>query len=388
MSEYQYYEFLAVDRPLTNDERAELRKISTRAEITSSRFVNEYNYSDLRGDPHAILARYFDVFIYLANWGTNRLTMRFPADLLDIEQLRPYIANDGEYMEFGGPFVLIDSGYGCMLLDVWNDTDEPEEWLECTGWMDSLAGLRDDILGGDLRALYLAWLSGVQNEQIELDEIEPPVPPGLGELSDPLLSLAEFLRLDEYLLEAAAERSGPWREGGLTGLDEWVAALPGDEKDALLAQVVRGEDAHVSTRLLRRFRAEGEVANGDAAGAARTAAELGQCADALLAIHEAEEARHAEQERLQREKIALAERAIYLAKLAGQETRLWSEAEELIVSKRQKAYVQAVSTLVDLRDLASWSGEEEAFARRFASLYRRHRRKSTLIARIRNAGLT
>ena len=34
MSEYQYYEFLAIDRPLTKDEIGELRKLSTRATIT------------------------------------------------------------------------------------------------------------------------------------------------------------------------------------------------------------------------------------------------------------------------------------------------------------------------------------------------------------------
>ena len=37
MSEYQYYEFLALDRPLTEKERAELRSISTRADITAER---------------------------------------------------------------------------------------------------------------------------------------------------------------------------------------------------------------------------------------------------------------------------------------------------------------------------------------------------------------
>jgi hypothetical protein len=42
MSEYQYYEFLALDRPLTQKQRGELRSISTRVEITATRFVNEY----------------------------------------------------------------------------------------------------------------------------------------------------------------------------------------------------------------------------------------------------------------------------------------------------------------------------------------------------------
>jgi hypothetical protein len=37
VSEYQYYEFLALDRPLTDKQRAELRKLSSRAEITATR---------------------------------------------------------------------------------------------------------------------------------------------------------------------------------------------------------------------------------------------------------------------------------------------------------------------------------------------------------------
>ena len=51
MSEYQYYEFLALDRPLTDEQRAELRKLSSRADITATRFVNEYSYGDFRGSP-------------------------------------------------------------------------------------------------------------------------------------------------------------------------------------------------------------------------------------------------------------------------------------------------------------------------------------------------
>ena len=45
MSEYQYYEFIAVDRPLTPKQMAELRAVSTRAEITPTRFQNEYNWA-------------------------------------------------------------------------------------------------------------------------------------------------------------------------------------------------------------------------------------------------------------------------------------------------------------------------------------------------------
>jgi hypothetical protein len=41
MSEYQYYEFLAVDRPLTETEQDEVREFSSRATITDTSFLNE-----------------------------------------------------------------------------------------------------------------------------------------------------------------------------------------------------------------------------------------------------------------------------------------------------------------------------------------------------------
>ncbi|MFB7630539.1 hypothetical protein ACFC0M_06265 [Streptomyces sp. NPDC056149] len=43
MSEYQYYEFQALDRPLSHAEQDQLRSISTRARITATSFTNTYN---------------------------------------------------------------------------------------------------------------------------------------------------------------------------------------------------------------------------------------------------------------------------------------------------------------------------------------------------------
>jgi hypothetical protein len=51
MSEYQYYEFQAIDRPLTKQEMAEVRSLSTRATITPTRFVNVYHWGNFKGDP-------------------------------------------------------------------------------------------------------------------------------------------------------------------------------------------------------------------------------------------------------------------------------------------------------------------------------------------------
>ena len=49
MSEYQYYEFRAIDRSLDHHQMQKLRAASSRAVITPTSFVNEYNGATLKG---------------------------------------------------------------------------------------------------------------------------------------------------------------------------------------------------------------------------------------------------------------------------------------------------------------------------------------------------
>jgi hypothetical protein len=90
VSEYQYYEFQAVDRPLTAREMRELRSYSTRAHGTPTSFVNDYSWGGFRGDEDAWMEKYFDAFLYLANWGTHVLKLRLPASLLDAKTARSF----------------------------------------------------------------------------------------------------------------------------------------------------------------------------------------------------------------------------------------------------------------------------------------------------------
>src|SRR5205807_10509685 len=90
LSEYQYYEFQAVDRRLTEKEMAELRSVSTRGRITPTSFVNEYSWADFKGDEDAWMEKYFDAFLYLANWGTHVMKLRLPGRLLDAKAAQQY----------------------------------------------------------------------------------------------------------------------------------------------------------------------------------------------------------------------------------------------------------------------------------------------------------
>ncbi|HZY85220.1 MAG TPA: hypothetical protein VFE78_10345, partial [Gemmataceae bacterium] len=158
MSEYQYYEFEAIDRPLDDRQMAELRALSTRAEITRTSFVNTYHYGDFKGDPHKLMKKYFDAFLYVANWGTHRLMLRVPRGLIDARVAGRYEIERA---------VSIDETADHLIVEL---ASAPEDWAgdweEGEGRLAALVPVRDALLGGDLRPLYLGWLAGVQ----ELDE--------------------------------------------------------------------------------------------------------------------------------------------------------------------------------------------------------------------------
>ena len=79
MSEYQYYEFQAIEHRLTAAEMEELRSFSTRARITPTSFTNDYQWGSFKGNEKAWMEKYFDAFLYFANWGTHTLELAVPS---------------------------------------------------------------------------------------------------------------------------------------------------------------------------------------------------------------------------------------------------------------------------------------------------------------------
>jgi hypothetical protein len=375
MSEYQYYEFLALDRPLTAKQQAKLRSISSRAEITATRFTNEYQWGDLKGDPLQMVKEYFDAFLYLANWGTRQVMFRLPRGVLDPETARPYCSTDTAS--------LIETD-DHLILSLNVDQDEADDyWDEPGGQLAVMVQARSELAAGDLRLLYLAWLLALQSDFVDDEEMEPPVPAGLRNLSAGLRAVVDFFEIDEDLIAVAAASSAAPEEPG--GLAEWIALLAAVEKDSLLARVAGGDGAQVQALLLRRFRAT----SGSSAAAVpgRTAAELWEAAEDRRAARE----KAAEQRRRKAEaRKAAAEAAAYakrLDQLATRTEEAWREATELIETKKPREYDRAVSLLRDLQALAEREGDSTAFRQRFGELRVRHDRKPSLQERFDKSGL-
>jgi hypothetical protein len=368
MSEYQYYEFVAIDRPLDERQLGEVRALSTRAHITSTSFVNTYEWGNFRGDPRVLMERYYDAFLYLANWGTRWLSFRVPSRLLDLPTAQRYCVGDVASARVSGEHLVID------LIAEDEEADEFDEGGE--GWLSAVVPARAELVVGDLRLLYLAWLLCVQAYEVPDEQMEPPVPAGLGKLTASLKAVADFLRIDPDLLavaQGASTAAAPAQD-----VAAWVARLPAAEKDAALLTLLRGDDPHLRAGLLRRFRDTSSAQPGS-----RTAGELRAAAETRWKdrVRAEEERKRLAAEERERERAA--KRARRLATLAAEGDRVWSRVEAMIETKKPAEYDRAVDLLEDLHDVA----EPAEFARRVAELRVRHARKPSLMDRFDRAGL-
>jgi hypothetical protein len=213
MSEYQFYEFRAVDRPLTSAQIKELRQYSTRAEITPTGFKNEYNYGSFKGSESEWIEKHFDAHVYVSNWGTFTFMLRLPQSTLSEEILYEY-GNDES-------FLWRDAGDNFILS--WHRQEEEayDEIYEDDGWLGSLLPIRNELIRGDFRSLYIGWLAGIYETEAhddasddEADDlIEPPVPVGLNNLTEAQAALAEYLGVSQDLVSVAARASAPVSSG-------------------------------------------------------------------------------------------------------------------------------------------------------------------------------
>ncbi len=377
MSEYQYYEFQAVDRPLDAAEQAELRALSTRAHITATGFVNTYEWGDFKGDPRRLMERYFDLFLYLANWGTRRLSIRLPARLIDIRALEQFCPDDEVAdVRIAGPHAIID---------IWRDEIDQDDWDDGSGRLTALAPLRGDIMQGDLRAFYLVWLMAVEDGRIDDGAMEPLA--GIAPLSAPLRAFADFFAIDSDLLEAAAAEGAtlvvPEAERKATAT--FIRSLPEEDKVALLLRLHDG-DPHLGAEL-RRLRLAATGLHTDMDVMRRSAGELREAARRIAAERHRVAAEKAAAESRRREAEQAQARKQHLALLAERGEAPWREVEELISQRNRPGYERAVMLMIDLGEVARTRGEEKAFARRLTDIRIRHDRKGRLIERLDGAGL-
>ncbi|MCC3491965.1 MAG: hypothetical protein JGK03_17485 [Microcoleus sp. PH2017_25_DOB_D_A] len=383
MSEYQYYEFQSVDRRLTQSEQEAISKLSSRAQISSSRAIFVYSYGDLPGNEKQLLIKYFDAMFYIANWGSLQLMFRFPKGLIDIELMRKYCIEDIVEVSEINDFVILEISI--------NEEEGFDGWIEGEGNLSSLIGLRQEILQGDYRLLYLAWLKGItyldelddededddeENEDDENDEegLEPPVPPNFGKLSSSLQAFIDIFEVDEHLLKAAISASVAKPSIPESSIKEAIKKLERSEVDTFLMRLLKGE-SNLSIELSKKLSGMIEVRQEKNPGK-RTIRQL-------LASAEKEEKK--EEERRGQE--AKAARIRDLEALAKRETAAWEDIDALIQKGTSSSYDEVVLLLLKLQDLADYQKQTVKFFTRVQQLHNKYSSRSGLKRRLLKANL-
>ena len=382
MSEYQYYEFIAIDEPLTPTQMAELRACSSRANITPTSFVNEYHWGDLKGDPLEWMRRYFDAHVYVANWCTCVLCLRLPKVAFNAGSFRNFKTET--------TFSVKQTKTHWLLEWVLDENDNYERFAEedGRGWMGRLTPLRDELLRGDMRPLYLGWLAAVSAGEVSGKAIEPEPPPGLSRLTTAQQSLASFLEIDGDLLSAAGLIDPPDSKHDSEDdaeLDSWIAALPSAEKNSMLKLLLTGHAPQAERELKRQFFAWRR----SQPSAAKPATPRRKVADLHKLATSAAEARK-QQAAIQQKKAAAerqAKRENYLRTLAADFNRCWRAADKCAERGIASAYDEVKRSLVDLSDAYLLCATRADFDRRLGKFLVRHGKRGALVRRLVEAGL-
>lgn len=347
MSEFQHYEWQTIDRPLTAQQRAAVNELSSHIDVTSTNAVVTYSWGDFKHDPKQVLARFFDAFLYFANWGSKRLIFRFPKQLLQAEPLQPYLWPD---------FIELEQHGDNLLLDITLDSEGGDDWYEGEADLSGMTDLRNDILRGDLRALYMAWLVAAEINGAEDDELEPPVPAGLAEPSAALQQFADFFGVNDFLVLAAAEGQPSASVPGELDIAGLISALPRVECDAFLLRLAQGE-ANLSLLLQQRLQELAGPVAPPTAVRRRAWGELSARAEELAA-----------EENRRRSEAAEAKRIKSLQEFAPKAEQAWRDIDALVEQKTARAYDSAIILLRRLSELATFQGNSASFSRRLNQL--------------------
>jgi hypothetical protein len=372
MIEYQYYEFAAIDGPISDEGLRYAQSCSSRANVSRVRWQNTYSYGDFHGSIDTLL-KYYDAHFYIANWGTVRLGFAFPKGAITPETIQPYLRGGERYED---TLTVKEVGNRCIIW--WERNEEGGwGWTEGEGLIDQLIGIREELLRGDYRALFLGWLADFDPDEWrdpgDGATVMPPIPAGLEQLSPALQALIKHFPVDRDALAVAAGLS----QATTPDLIPLAAVLEGlsvPEMRAMLARVAEGGGAGVMSELNRLKHPRVQPAAGQAM----------RCKDFAAKVIETREIRgkkeaEAAAAKRQREAELLKQ---HLATVMQRADAIWSGLDPLMDQKIASAYDQVAAQLQELRDAYAQAGDLGTFEQKLAGFRRRYSNRPAMLRRI------
>jgi hypothetical protein len=329
MSEYQRYEFMTIDRPLTRAQLDEVNSLSSHIEASSTHAIIEYHWGDFKHDPIKVLHEFFDGFLYWANWGSPELALRFPHGTLPVDLIEGYDFDD---------FVTFTRHSDDDILDIhFGEMEGPDEWIDYE--LGSLISIRDELMEGDLRSLYIAWLASQpmiedydeDDEDEDFDEDDEDEDYEIGMPPD---------RCNEYLIRLAHN------EPGLSRL--LVRELRELGQDRTRATIPTGERVLYTTLLTESKTIKAQL----------------------------------EQEERERERVA---RLRHLQEIHDHQDVYWNQVNQEVTRSSGPGYDEALRLLIELRGAADQFKETQEFQERFRAWVRPHLRRPAFIKRLQSS---
>jgi len=375
MSEYQRYEFMTIDRPLTREQLDAVNALSSHIEASSTHALIEYHWGDFKHDPINVLHEFFDGFLYWANWGSPELAFRFPHGILPVDLIDGYDLDDFATFTLYPDYDILDIHFGEM--------EGPDEWIEYE--LGSLIAIRDELMEGDLRALYIVWLAsqlmreGYDEDEDEDEEDEedeeisvPPIPPGFGTLTAAQQALAELLRVPQELLVATARHSNAAVLSTGDDFAAWVKLLPPERRNDYLVRLARNEPG-LSRLLVRELR---ELSQDKTRATPSTGEHVTYAT--LLAESKAIKGQ-LEHEKREQERVA---RQRHLQDIHDHQDDYWHQVDQAVMRTTGTGYDEAVRLLIELRGAADQFKETREFQERFRAWVLPHLRRPAFVKRL------
>jgi hypothetical protein len=199
-------------------------------------------------------------------------------------------------------------------------------------------------------------------------------------------ALAEFLEVDPDLLAGAGmgNPAAPKAEISPQETDKWIDALPRDEANSILKQLLEGKGHQAERSIKNRFASwRRDLPEDDAEIPRRTVGELRQNFEKARQIRLEKQKRDREQREIKRRE----QREAYLKKLSNNFPKAWESVREPVERGSGQGYDEACRILVDIAEACALFSTEKRFQEELKKFMAAHLRRRALIQRLVKAGI-
>ena len=216
-------------------------------------------------------------------------------------------------------------------------------------------------------------LAAAQFYCLEDDDLEPPIPNNLNNLSPSLTALVSYIELDDDLVQAAAKSSHNTNTPN-DDLQKFITKLSEDEKKIFLLGLLNNEP-DLNLKLKKKLCSFMPPQEEASLSTQRTVAHLKSLGEQITTFRE---------EKIKKEKEAARIKALEL--LAKNEQLIWQQVDSAIRLRTSKGYDTATKLLRDLKDLSIYLGETPQFKTRINTIQQEHQRLSSFMRKLREHG--